>query len=115
MLLLQGGSRVVLAYSIITCGCLFLVSLLVASRRPVLAKMGAYECGFVSLGNMMIAFSCHFYVLVLLFVIFDLEVVLFSGLVFGSVETYLCGSFLAVVMISSFYLEWWLGSLSWRV
>lgn len=38
-------------------------------------KLSAYECGFESYGSARIAFNIHFYLIAILFIIFDLEVV----------------------------------------
>lgn len=94
---------------------LYGVAMLVSVSLTTKAKTGAFECGFVSLGKIMISYSCHFYVLALLFVVFDMEVVLFAGLSIASAEGVLCVRVLALGMICTFYLEWALGSLSWKV
>ena len=58
---------------------LFLLALniLLAVHRPDESKVSSYECGFqVIAGQTRSAFQIHFYIIAMLFLIFDLEIVL---------------------------------------
>jgi NADH-quinone oxidoreductase subunit A len=80
-------------------------------------KVSAYECGFEPFGDARSFFDIHFYIVGLLFIIFDLEIVFLVPLAIGvesmSAVSYL--SFLAFmgVLLIGFYYEWSLGLLSW--
>lgn len=50
------------------------VNKLVAVNKPYLDKVSPYECGFTPLGDSRSKFSIHFYLVAILFIIFDLEV-----------------------------------------
>jgi NADH:ubiquinone oxidoreductase subunit 3 (subunit A) len=53
------------------------LNLLLAPRIPDEAKVSPYECGFLSLpGQTRSIFHVHFYIVALLFLIFDLEILL---------------------------------------
>jgi len=55
-------------------GALILVPLLIAPSRPDPEKLSAYECGFPAFGDARMKFDVRFYLVSLLFIIFDLEV-----------------------------------------
>lgn len=53
------------------------LNVLLASNKPDEAKVSAYECGFLSLtGQTRSTFQIHFYVVCMLFLVFDLEILL---------------------------------------
>ena len=98
--------------------CLFvLANYLVAVNNPDPEKNSAYECGFEQLGDSRMNFDVRFYLVTLLFIIFDLEVTfLFPwAITFGTLG--LVGFismmiFLAVLTIGFIY-EWKKGALEW--
>ena len=50
---------------------------LLAPHRAYEAKLSAYECGFIALGNQTReSFQIHFYLVAMLFLVFDIELVL---------------------------------------
>lgn len=56
---------------------LLALNVLLAPRRPDEAKVSAYECGFsVIYGQTRSTFHIHFYVVAMLFLVFDLEILL---------------------------------------
>ena len=52
-----------------------LVAWLLRPHRPYPSKLSTYECGEVPLGDTRIRFNIRFYVIALIFLIFDVEVV----------------------------------------
>jgi NADH:ubiquinone oxidoreductase subunit 3 (subunit A) len=54
---------------------LFIVSYILSPRYPNSEKLSAYECGFEPFDDARKAFDVHFYIVAILFIIFDLEVV----------------------------------------
>ena len=53
------------------------LNLLLAPNRPDDVKVSSYECGFESLyGQTRSVFQVHFYIVAMLFLIFDLEILL---------------------------------------
>src|SRR5438105_15885379 len=55
-------------------GALIVVPLILAPSKPDPEKLSAYECGFPAFGDARMKFDVRFYLVSLLFIIFDLEV-----------------------------------------
>lgn len=61
----------------ILAGALLALNVLLAVHRPDEAKVSAYECGFQAIvGQTRSTFQIHFYIVAMLFLIFDLEILL---------------------------------------
>jgi NADH-quinone oxidoreductase subunit A len=90
---------------------------LVAYRNPDPEKLSAYECGFNAFDDARMKFDIRFYLVAILFIIFDLEVAfLFPWAVsFGEIGMLGFWSmmvFLGVLTIGFVY-EWKKGALEW--
>jgi len=90
---------------------------LVAFSRPDPEKLSAYECGFNAFDDARMKFDVRFYLVSLLFIIFDLEVAfLFPwAITFGELDAlgfWAMMVFLAVLTIGFVY-EWRKGALEW--
>ena len=95
-----------------------LAALVVAVRRPDPEKVSAYECGFNAFDDARMKFDVRFYLVSILFIIFDLEVAfLFPWAAsFGDqgwVGYWSMMAFLAVLTIGFAY-EWKKGALEWE-
>src|SRR5574341_1105293 len=55
-------------------GVLLVVPFVIAPRKPDSEKLSAYECGFDAFDDARMKFDVRFYLVSLLFIIFDLEV-----------------------------------------
>ena len=93
-------------------------SLLVARQRPDSEKLSPYECGFEPFADARNKFDVRFYLVAILFIIFDLEVAfLFPWAVtLGKLGLYGFWSmivFLAVLTVGFIY-EWRKGALEWE-
>ena len=89
-----------------------------AVRNPDPEKVSAYECGFNAFDDARMKFDVRFYLVAILFIIFDLEVAfLFPWAVaFGSLSMAAFWSmmvFLAVLTVGFAY-EWKKGALEWE-
>jgi NADH-quinone oxidoreductase subunit A len=96
---------------------LLTVAFLVAYKQPDPEKLSAYECGFNAFDDARMKFDIRFYLVAILFIIFDLEVsFLFPwAAAFGQLGVYGFWSmmlFLAVLTIGFIY-EWKKGALEW--
>nr|YP_009312560.1 NADH dehydrogenase subunit 3 [Phocanema krabbei]AOV63322.1 NADH dehydrogenase subunit 3 [Phocanema krabbei] len=78
-------------------------------------KISSFECGFVSVGKIQNSFSIHFFIMMLMFVIFDLEVVMFLGVLISDVSSLVSFLMLLFFILGGFYMEWWYGKLIWLV
>lgn len=93
-------------------------SVLVAQQRPDVEKTSAYECGFEAFSDSRHKFDVRFYLVAILFIIFDLEVAfLFPWAVsLGKIGVFGFWSmmvFLGVLTIGFIY-EWRKGALEWE-
>jgi NADH-quinone oxidoreductase subunit A len=98
-------------------GALLIVPFLVAYRAPDTEKLSPYECGFPPFDDARMRFDARFYLVSLLFIIFDLEVaflfpwaIVFHDL--GALGFWSMMIFLAVLTIGFVY-EWNKGALEW--
>ena len=55
-------------------GALIVLPLIIAPSKPDPEKLSAYECGFPAFGDARMKFDVRFYLVAILFIIFDLEV-----------------------------------------
>jgi NADH-quinone oxidoreductase subunit A len=97
---------------------LILAAVVLAVRNPDPEKVSAYECGFNAFDDARMKFDVRFYLVSILFIIFDLEVAfLFPWAVaFGELSMAAFWSmmiFLAVLTIGFAY-EWKKGALDWQ-
>ena len=109
---------VFLAIAVGIAGAMVAASFLAAQQRPDSEKLSAYECGFEAFDDARSRFDVRFYLVAILFIIFDLEVAfLFPWAVsLGDVGLYGFWSmvvFLGVLTIGFIY-EWRKGALEWE-
>jgi NADH-quinone oxidoreductase subunit A len=88
-----------------------------APRNPDAAKTSAYECGFEAFEDARVKFDVRYYLVAILFIVFDLEIAfLFPWAValnkVGVVGLAAMGVFLLVLVVGFIY-EWKKGALEW--
>ena len=93
-------------------------SILAARQKPYAAKLSAYECGFDAFGDARRRFDVRFYLVAILFIIFDVEVAfLFPWAVslsrIGLLGFFSMLGFLGVLTVGFIY-EWSKGALDWE-
>ena len=93
------------------------VARLLRPKRPTFEKLTTYECGENPEGSPWIKFNIRFYVVALIFLIFDVEVVLLIPWAvvykqFGFVG-YLLGAIFLVLLGVGMAYEWKKGDLEW--
>jgi NADH-quinone oxidoreductase subunit A len=103
----------------IVLGLAFLLAALVlAVRHPDAEKISAYECGFNAFDDARMKFDVRFYLVAILFIIFDLEIAfLFPwAAAFGSLSDVAFWSMLVFlgVLTIGFAYEWKKGALEWE-
>ena len=86
-------------------------------RRPDTEKLSAYECGFEAFSDSRMKFDVRYYLVAILFIVFDLEIAfLFPWAValntIGAVGLVAMSIFL-LVLIVGFVYEWKKGALEW--
>ncbi len=96
---------------------LLLMGFLLGPHKPDPEKLSPYECGFEAFEDSRMKFDVRYYLVAILFIIFDLEIAFFFPWavsldkvgVFGLVSM---GIFLFVLTIGFIY-EWKKGALEW--
>lgn len=106
-----------LGVSLFIAAALLVAPFIVAYSSPDPEKLSAYECGFNAFDDARMKFDVRFYLVSILFIIFDLEVAfLFPwAITFGELGWFGFLSmmvFLAVLTIGFVY-EWRKGALEW--
>ena len=93
------------------------LNFLFSPKNPDSEKLSAYECGFEAFGDSRMEFDVRFYLVAILFIIFDLEIAfLFPWAIslgnIGSLGFWSMMIFLFVLTIGFVY-EWKKGALDW--
>lgn len=93
------------------------VARLLRPKRPTFEKLTTYECGENPEGSPWVKFNIRFYVVALIFLIFDVEVVLLIPWAiafkeFGIVG-YLLGAIFLILLGVGMAYEWKKGDLEW--
>ena len=95
-----------------------IVNFLFSPKNPDPEKLSAYECGFEPFEDSRMEFDVRFYLVAILFIIFDLEIAfLFPWAValddigmFG----FLAMMIFLLVLVAGFIYEWMKGALEWE-
>ena len=94
------------------------VSTLGGTQKPDPEKLSAYECGFDAFEDARHQFDVRFYLVAILFIIFDLEVALLFpwALVLGDIGLYgwISAMIFLTVLTVGFIYEWKKGALEWE-
>ena len=99
--------------------CAFVVlNLILSPKHPDPEKLSAYECGFEPFEDSRIEFDVRFYLVAILFIIFDLEIAfLFPWAIaldeIGTFGLVAMAIFLGVLVVG-FIFEWKKGALEWE-
>ncbi len=93
-------------------------SYVVARQRPDSEKVSAYECGFEAFDDARSKFDVRFYLVAILFIIFDLEVAFLFPWAISLGEIGVFGFWSMVVFLGlltiGFIYEWKKGALEWE-
>lgn len=94
-----------------------LLSFLFAPSNPSEAKSAAYECGFPPIGEARMPFDVRYYLVALLFLLFDIETAfLFPwALVLRELgfEAWCLMMLFLTLLTTGFWYEWQSGALKW--
>nr|ABV23451.1 NADH dehydrogenase subunit 3 [Phaenostictus mcleannani] len=97
---------------------LTLLNFWLAQTNPNSEKLSPYECGFDPLGSARLPFSIRFFLVAILFLLFDLEIALLLPLPWAtqlqSPLTTLAWSFIIILLLTlGLVYEWIQGGLEW--
>ncbi|MDH4198966.1 MAG: NADH-quinone oxidoreductase subunit A [Spirochaetia bacterium] len=115
----------VLLFSVLSIGFIFvtlLASKIIRPNHPNPVKNSPYECGEVPVGNAWVNFNIRYYVLALIFLLFDVEIVLILPVAavykewlntgFGLLALSELLLFIAILVVALIY-AWGRGDLNW--
>jgi NADH-quinone oxidoreductase subunit A len=107
-----------LAIAIAMAGVMVAAAYIVARQRPDSEKVSAYECGFEAFDDARRQFDVRFYLVAILFIIFDLEVAFLFPWAVALGKIGLLGFWSMVVFLGiltvGFVYEWRKGALEWE-
>ena len=103
--------------ALVVAGAIVTLSSLIGQRKPSRAKMSPYECGVAPVGDARERFSVKFYLVAMLFILFDVEavflypwaIILRELKMFGFWEMLV---YVGIVVVGLFYV-WKKGVLDW--
>ena len=103
--------------SIFSFGAFFL-SIIVGKKSPYAEKNSTYECGFEPFDETRGKFEVKFYLVAILFIIFDLEIIFLFPWAVAFKEIGMFGfwsmMFFLFVLTVGFIYEWLKGALDWN-
>nr|YP_009990471.1 NADH dehydrogenase subunit 3 [Lesueurigobius friesii]QNM99708.1 NADH dehydrogenase subunit 3 [Lesueurigobius friesii] len=97
---------------------LALVSFWLPQMSPDQEKLSPYECGFDPLGSARLPFSMRFFLVAILFLLFDLEIALLLPLPWGDqlpdpLATFFWAALVLSLLTLGLIYEWLQGGLEW--
>lgn len=96
---------------------IFGASFLLSNQKPDTQKISAYECGFDPYEDARNAFDIRFYIVAILFIVFDLEAMFFFPWVVSMSQLNSFGFWVMVDFILElgigFFYAWKIGALEW--
>jgi NADH:ubiquinone oxidoreductase subunit 3 (subunit A) len=112
--------NLVVIYFIISCTLaviMFIIPYFLTSQELDEEKLSAYECGFEPFQDARIKFDIQFYIIAILFILFDLEIIFFLPWVIQAYELKIYGYIYLLIFILlmtlGFYYEWIKKALDW--
>nr|YP_008593308.1 NADH dehydrogenase subunit 3 [Protobothrops dabieshanensis]AGS12843.1 NADH dehydrogenase subunit 3 [Protobothrops dabieshanensis] len=87
-------------------------------KKPDINKLSPYECGFDPLGNARSPISIQFFLVAILFILFDLEIILLLPIPWSintnpTTTTTTMASSLLIILTLGLVYEWLQGGLEW--
>nr|AAG45642.1 NADH dehydrogenase subunit III [Xolmis pyrope] len=94
------------------------LNLWLAQTNPDSEKLSPYECGFDPLGSARLPFSIRFFLVAILFLLFDLEIALLLPLPWATqlqspLTTLMWASIMLLLLTLGLIYEWTQGGLEW--
>jgi len=112
------GLGIFIVFSIVLSGILLTLSFLLAPNLANFEKSSSYECGFEPFGDGHNSFNLQFYIVGILFIIFDLEIAFMIpwAIVVGNLGVfgYWIMIFFLIILTIGFVYEWKKGALNWN-
>ncbi|MFW8565576.1 NADH-quinone oxidoreductase subunit A [Orrella sp. 11846] len=97
---------------------LLVAGALIGPRKPDAEKLSPYECGFEAFGDSRMRFDVRYYLVAILFILFDLEIAFLFPWAIASKTLGMVGfvtvMLFLVILTVGFIYEWKKGALDWE-
>ncbi|MBX9903286.1 MAG: NADH-quinone oxidoreductase subunit A [Burkholderiales bacterium] len=107
-----------LAFGVAPVAAGWIASRVVGSHRPDQQKLSPYECGFEAFEDARMRFDVRYYLVAILFILFDLEIAFLFPWAVVLQEIGLFGFFsmmiFLAILVVGFIYEWKKGALEWE-
>ena len=117
MLAEYSGVLIILAFALVIAGALLTLQVLVGPKRRFAEKLEPFECGEKQIVSPRQRYAVKFYLVAILFVVFDVEAIFFYpwGAVFGELGWfgYAAMFVFTIPLAVGLVYEWMKGGLDW--
>lgn len=109
---------IIISTLIIITFIILIINIITLPALPDRQKLSPFECGFDPASTSRIPFSLRFFLLAVIFLIFDIEIVLFLPMVFvahlsqSKIVILITLIFILILLLGVLH-EWYQGSLNW--
>nr|YP_010944870.1 NADH dehydrogenase subunit 3 [Japanagallia turriformis]WMC21082.1 NADH dehydrogenase subunit 3 [Japanagallia turriformis] len=94
--------------------------IMLISKKMIIDKQKSspFECGFNPMSNKRLPFSIHFFLIAVLFLIFDIEIIIIMPMIFSlkfvMLKSWMLSSYVVLItLLVGLYNEWFQGMLKW--
>jgi NADH-quinone oxidoreductase subunit A len=112
------GIFVYLCFAIILALIIVILSYFLVTQSPETEKLSTYECGFEAYGDTRSQFNVRFYIIAILFILFDIEIIFLAPWCVSISQLNLLGfwsmiEFLVELGVGFIY-AWCVGAIEWN-
>ncbi len=112
------GILVYLCFAIILSLIIVILSYFLVTQSPETEKLSTYECGFEAYGDTRSQFNVRFYIIAILFILFDIEIIFLAPWCVSISQLNLLGfwsmiEFLVELGVGFIY-AWCVGAIEWN-
>lgn len=113
-----GFVGVMLVTAFLLMGVTLIAASLLRPKKPNKEKLSTYECGMETVGDTWVQFRSQYYIFALIFVLFDVEVILLFpiAVAFGALSMFatLQVVLFVVILLAALLFAWRKGVLEWK-
>nr|YP_009775990.1 NADH dehydrogenase subunit 3 [Paraahimia luodianensis]QJA16300.1 NADH dehydrogenase subunit 3 [Paraahimia luodianensis] len=99
---------------------IIIVMMMLLSKKTILdlQKSTPFECGFNPMSNKRLPFSTHFFLIAIIFLIFDIEIIIIMPMTLTLKSTFIkmwmtTATIFIIILVVGLYHEWNNGMLKW--
>jgi NADH-quinone oxidoreductase subunit A len=111
------GIFVYLCFAIILAFIIVILSYFLVTQNPETEKLSTYECGFEAYGDTRNQFNVRFYIIAILFILFDIEIIFLAPWCLSISQLNLLGFWSMVEFLIElgigFIYAWCVGAIEW--